>query len=389
MDPMRILKVMPFFEPATQFGGVVSQAGLVCAELAARGHVVRVLTTDMGQEESLQRDRWIERDGYLVYYASTRPWNRVVPYWTPMLASPLRQTLPATQVLTLNVGLTLTNRLAARLAHRLGVPYVYNAEGALCPERLRLKRFGKSLFLRVVERPLLAGAAACQAVTDKEMDDLLGQGAPRERIHKIPNGIPALQTAGGAQFRQRHGIPAAVPMLLFLGRLHEIKGLDLLIEAFAGTRHHQAVLVLAGKDEDGSGRRALRMAQNLGVGDRVIPIGHVEAAEKLQALDAADLFALTSRSEGLPNAVLEALTAGLPCLLTEPCHVPEVAEAGAGRELPLSVDAIRLAMDEMLADSAGLALMGRAAKDLARQDFALEQVVGALEELYGSLCGLP
>jgi glycosyltransferase involved in cell wall biosynthesis len=382
VNPLRILKVMPFYEPATQYGGAVSQAGQVCAELARRGHVVRVLTTDMGQAPDLQRDRWIEREGCLVYYATTRPWHRVVPYWTPTLAKPLRHTLPETDVLALNVGLTLTNRIASRLAVKLGVPYVYNAEGALCPLRLRLKRFSKAVFLRLVERPLLIKAAACQALTDKDAEDLVAQGVPRTRIAKIPNGILPLRTEGGSAFRLRHGIDAQAPLLLFLGRLHHIKGLDVLIQAFAQCEDRDAQLVLAGADGDGSGARALALASRLGVSDRVFGIGHLETEDKLQALDAADLFVLTSRTEGLPIAVLEALAAGLPCLLTDACNVPEVAQAGAGRVVPLEIQRIVGAMDELLADTRLREEMGLAARLLAQETFSLESVVIALEDLY-------
>ncbi len=385
MNPLRILKVMPFFEPATQFGGVVSQAGQICAELARRGHVVRVITTDMGQAQGMQRDRWVERDGYLVYYASTQPWHRVVPYWTPRLLTPLRQTLPETQVMALNVGLTLTNRLAGRLAVRQGVPFVYNAEGALCPDRLRLKRFSKLLFLRLVERPLLARASACQALTDKDVQDLLAQGVPSENINKIPNGILPVQAHGGDDFRKRYGIASDAPLLLFLGRLHRIKGLDLLIKAFSASNNQSTQLVLAGVDDDGSGSSAIALAKSLGVANRVHAIGHIESDEKLQALDAADLFVLTSRTEGLPIAVLEALSAGLPCLLTEACHVPEVAQAHAGLVVDLDPDSIRDAMNLLLADPTLLQSMSRAARDLANESFALDQVVDSLENLYRSL----
>lgn len=382
MDPLRILKVMPFFEPARQLGGPVLQAGLVCAELAKRGHVVRVITTDIGQAPGLQRDRWIERDGYLVYYVSTHPWHRVAPYWTPGIAAPLRQTLPETQLLTLNVGLTLTNRLAARLAKSQGVPFVYNAEGALCPQRLHLRHWSKSLFLRLVERPLLASADACQAVTGKEIADLEGQGVPRDRIEKIPNGVSPLDGRGGIEFRNRHGIPTGVPLLLYFGRLHKIKGVDLLIQAFARSSRNDARLVLAGRDDDGSGAANVAMAHRLGVGDRVLPIGHIEREEQLAAMDAADLFVLTSRSEGLPNSILEALATGLPCLLTEPCNVPEVAEAQAGLVVPLEVPRIAEALDELLADRDRIQEMSYAARALAQGTFSLSVVVDSLEEFY-------
>ena len=223
---------------------------------------------------------------------------------------------------------------------------------------------------------------ACQALTDKDAEDLVAQGVPRTRIAKIPNGILPLQTEGGSAFRLLHGIDAQAPLLLFLGRLHHIKGLDVLIQAFAQCANRDAQLVLAGADGDGSGARALALASRLGVSDRVFGIGHIETEDKLQALDAADLFVLTSRTEGLPIAVLEALAAGLPCLLTDACNVPEVAQAGAGRVVPLEIQRIVGAMDELLADTRLREEMGLAARLLAQETFSLESVVMALEDLY-------
>ena len=63
MSGLRLVKVMPFFAPATQFGGVVTQAAKVCERLAARGHQVRVVTTDNGVNAPVPRGRWVERDG--------------------------------------------------------------------------------------------------------------------------------------------------------------------------------------------------------------------------------------------------------------------------------------------------------------------------------------
>ena len=101
----------------------------------------------------------------------------------------LHAALDGADVLCLNVGLTLLNRTAARLAERTGVPYVFNAEGALCPTRLRVKRLRKAAFLRCIERPLLRGAAALQATTAREASDLEQQGADPSRIRIVPNGV--------------------------------------------------------------------------------------------------------------------------------------------------------------------------------------------------------
>ena len=387
MSPLTIVRAMPFFAPATQFGGVISQARETSRKLAAQGHRVRVVTTDNGQPDQTPRDVWVEQDGYEVYYASTSALQRGVPYWSPSIRKPLLEALPDADVLQLNVGLTLTNALARKLAQRFGVPYVYNAEGALCPVRLRLKRWRKSLFLSLVERRVLRDAAALQAVTGKEADDLVRQGALRERVHLIPNGVGAAEHVPSAAGdpREHLGIPADAPLVLFLGRIHQIKGIGLLLSAIARVTDVEPWLLVVGPDEDGSRGALEAQTDELKIRQRVLFTGAQDGASKAAMFATADLFALTSYTEGLPNAVLEACAHGLPCLITRECNVPEVAEHGAGRVVECDIQAISAALSEMLTDRGALEAMGEAARRLVEQRFSLDGVVNELSNLYRSL----
>ena len=103
------------------------------------------------------------------------------------------------------------------------------------------------------------------------------------------------------------------------------------------------------------------------------------------AFDASDVFALTSHSEGLPNAILEALAHGLPCLLSAHCNVAEVQEHGAGFVLPLDIDSLADALREQLKDSSLRERQSRAAHDLAATRFALSEVCSQLEALYARI----
>jgi glycosyltransferase involved in cell wall biosynthesis len=381
---LRLVKVMPFFAPATRFGGVVTQAEKVCRLLAARGHSVRVVTTDNGVGPAVSRAKWVDRDDYQVYYAQTRAWHRIPPYWSPTMAPALEEALADADVCALNVGLTMTNHLAAKIAQRNGVPYVYNAEGALCPTRLWIKRRRKRIFLKRIERPLLANAAAFQAVTHKEIGDLVGQSVV-EHMNLIPNGVEPFIPGDEATFRSRFDIGKDEQLVLFLGRLHAVKGLDLLVEAFVKAALPNTRLIIAGHDEDGTGRRIESQVKAFGLDDRFVFTGHLEADARRDALTAADLFVLTSDSEGLPNAVLEALAAGVPCLLTPMCNVPEVEEALAGRVTEGSPEAVATALHELLSDPTELARMGENARTLAGDRFDLEHIVDQLEALYQSI----
>jgi glycosyltransferase involved in cell wall biosynthesis len=97
------------------------------------------------------------------------------------------------------------------------------------------------------------------------------------------------------------------------------------------------------------------------------------------------VFALTSLTEGMPIAALEACAAGVPVLLSDRCHLPEVASEGAGRVEPLDADRLAAALSAMLGDEVARAEMGRRARALVERRFTLDRVVARLEWLYESV----
>jgi glycosyltransferase involved in cell wall biosynthesis len=381
---LRIVRVMPFFHAS--HGGSVTQAVATCRELASRGHHVRVVTSDLAQSAAVPRDTWIERDGFMVWHARVGAFGRVPPYWQPELARPLATCLRDADVLCVNVGLSLTSSLARRLAARHAVPFVYNAEGALCPTRLRDKSLRKRLFLWLHERRTLRVAAAIHAVTTKERDDVVAQGAEPSRVHVIPNGValPA-QPVLRAVARERLGWPANDFVMLFLGRLVAMKGPDVLLAAAVPLlRQGNARLVFAGPD-NGMAAALARAAATNGVAERVHFAGVVEGAMTRDHLAGADVFVLPSRSEGLPLGPLEAAAHGLPLLVSPECNLPEVAQCDAGSVVANDATALGRALAEIAGDVELRHRRAQNARRMVAQHFALATVVDRLEGLYTRL----
>lgn len=386
---LRILRVLPFFGAA--FGGPVAQAQRVHRELLARGHEVKLLSSDLGLASTIARDAWHERDGVQCFFARVAGLGAQPPYCVPRAAQlALRETLAQVDVATLNVGLSLWGTWLAKSAAKARVPFVYNAEGALDPVRLRVKRLQKQLFLRCCERRVLRRAAAIQAVTAAEADAIVQQGALRERIHVIPNGVllpPSPVAESVAQLRERGRERLSVPrdafVILFFGRLHDLKGIDLLLAAAApllgGKRDVRLAIV---GPEDGVGAALQRQAQALGVQRHVVFHRGVGEGGKAEVFAAADVFALTSRSEGLPNAALEAAAAGLPLLVSEDCHLPEVAEFEAGTICSLEGPTITAALARFRDEAAFTQRCGEGARRMAAARFELGHAVDRLETLY-------
>jgi poly(glycerol-phosphate) alpha-glucosyltransferase len=218
----------------------------------------------------------------------------------------------------------------ALLARRLRAPFVVSPHGGYAPVSLTRSTIRKTLYKQLVERRLLRGAALRVALTDVEAEDLRAFGAP-EPIAVIPNGVaPAPPGVDGDAFRRKLGLGPARPLLVFVGRLDVFhKGLDFLVEAAAAVPVWH--LALVGPDVRAGAEWLLRRATTLGIRSRLTLVGPRQGRELHEAYAAADLFALTSRWEGLPLSLLEALSHGTPALITPAVERSVgVAAAGAG-----------------------------------------------------------
>ncbi len=392
MRPLYIVHALPFFDPATRFGGPVAQLRRVCRELAARGHHVSVVTTDLEIGPALPRDQWVERDGYRVWYATAHRLGRWAPYYAPRIREPLDACLPDTDVLHLSLSFTHLNIVARRRAAAHAVPYVYTPRSCLDPVRLRQRRVLKLGFLALHERRIIRDAAAVHVLTDVERGQAMRQGARPDQCVVIPNGAeldPDADLPDGNVFREHARVDPDAPLVLFMGRLHRVKGLDLLVDAFARLRTEvpAAHLVIAGPDE-GERPAIEARVRRLGIADAVRFTGRLDGTLRLSAFRAADVFALTSYSEGMPNAVLEACAAGTPVLISDRCNMPEVATFAAGRVIPInagSATAAASGLREMLADPVALREMGGNARRMVQDRFAWPTVIGRLDTLYRRL----
>lgn len=276
-------------------------------------------------------------------------------------------------------------RAAAANSTRRNLPYVLSPHGMLHPWSLAQKAWKKRLALLLGYRRMLNGAAFLHVLNDDERRLLqpLGLRCP---MVVVPNGVffeelddlPPAGTFRAAQADLWHD-----PYVLFLSRLHFKKGLDYLADAFArvadalpGVR-----LVVAGPDE-GARDEFERRVRRLGITHRVHLVGPLYGRDKLAALVDAACFCLPSRQEGFSVAVTEALAVGVPVVISEGCNFPEVAEAGAGRVVPLDAGAVAGALREVLADAEVRRRMGEAGRELVRGRFTWPQIARQMLEAY-------
>jgi glycosyltransferase involved in cell wall biosynthesis len=179
---------------------------------------------------------------------------------------------------------------------------------------------------------LLPRADAVTAVTQRIADRILAYpGVDPQKVHVIPNGVDN-EFWGAASSSPAYA--RSSPTIVTVGRLTRVKGHDVLIRTLARIKEHMpdVKLVIAG---DGESRKELeKLARRLGVEQATKFIGYVSKERLRSLLQKATVFALPSRSEGMPLAMLEAMAAGVPTVATNVGGVPEVLTAGSGILVP-------------------------------------------------------
>lgn len=275
------------------------------------------------------------------------------------------------------------------LARLLGIPYVVKVHGSDLNEQANDPPRRRQI------RGALRRAGAVIAVSQALADKAVVIGAEPGRVHTLYNGVDGERFAPGPReaARQRLGLPAAAPRVLYVGNLKRNKGCIDLLEAFPAllAACPQARLVYVG---DGECRDQLqRRAAALGLQERVDLRGEVAHAALGDWFRAADLLCLPSYNEGVPNVVLEAMSCGIPVVATRVGGIPEVVpeHAGilvsprAGEELAAALlDASRRAWDG--ARIAGHARGFRWDDNIERLDDILQAVVaGATAAVPGAV----
>ena len=271
------------------------------------------------------------------------------------------------------------------------VKKVITIHGLLDKWAIRHSYWKKKLLTVVLQKRLLNRADLIQINNTDERGDLLRYlGHQHPNVVIIPNGIPMADfetLPAPGTFRQQHGIPATQPLILFMSRLNIKKGLDLLLPAFKqyADRHPNALLVLAGPD-DGYQETAEAFVRDNNLTGRVKLVGMLMDDDKKAALADADVFVLPSYSEGFSMAVLEAMAAGTPCIVSDRVGFGEVIrETGAACLTDLTPESVLACLEKVMHDHTYREQIRLTGQTLVRQRYDIQVVADQLLGAYQSV----
>ncbi|MDX2150561.1 MAG: glycosyltransferase [Bryobacteraceae bacterium] len=386
---MRVLHVIPSVGPAR--GGPSFVMRSLARGLAASGVEVHVASTDdNGRRErlSVPLSQPVAEDGVTYWYfpCQTRFYQASLP-----LTRWLWRESRSFDLVHIHALFSYSSSASGLVALSRGVPYVIRPLGILNRwGRVNRRPFLKNLSFQVLERRLVEGARAMHYTSrlEREEAEEWGFAAPAAIIPN-PVSFDDLPEVAGGGFRAKHGLGERL-LVLFLSRIDDKKGLDLLIPAFARfrKRYLESTLVIAGSGSEALESSLRKLAEEHAVTDSILWTGFVEGRAKAELLRDADVFVLPSYSENFGVAAVEAMGLGLPLIVSDQVGIcGEIEAAGAGAVVRCEVTALAAEMERLAGDAALRGRMGEQGRKLALEEYSLGAVCGKMLGLYRQVLG--
>ena len=275
---------------------------------------------------------------------------------------------------------------AYKAAKYLNKPFVVTVHGMLEPWCLNHKALKKKLYSALIQKKILREAAALHAITEEEVENI-GNYVDNDNIFLISNGInieefESLPDKGS--FEDFYPEIKGKKILLFLGRLHTKKGLDILVKSFGSILkgRNDVHLVIAGPDSNGYKSKIVEMLKKYNGINNTTFTGMLTGSNKLAAFSRADIYVLSSYSEGFSISILEAMACGLPVVITKQCNFPEVERVGAGKVIDTDVAQLTGSLNELLGNPELCVDMGNRGKRLIKGKYTWDKVAEEMIAVY-------
>ena len=375
---MNILQVIPYFNP--KFGGDVNVCYNISKELAKKGHHVTILTTkfkfDKSYADSISDVNIVALDCYF---------NILFFLYSPSMKRWLKNNIKDFDVIHLHTFRSYQNNIIHNYSKKFSIPYVVQAHGSM-PEKSQKQNL-KKLYDKIWGENILFGASKLVALNKTELSQYKKMGANADKIEIIPNGINLSKCKTACEemsFRNKYGINDNEKIILYVGRLHKTKGLDLLIDAFGDVVKNldDVKLVFVGPD-DGYKSSLKSSIEALDLEEKVVFTGFISREEKIETYVDADVF-VTPNFSGFPITFLEACASGTPIITTNKGDDLDWIHDNVGYVVDYDKDQLFYAINRILSGQSLRKNFDNKCKKLVKEKFVWNEVVKNIEDLYMS-----
>lgn len=398
---MKILHVAHFFYPCLSAGGVVN-ASYQIALKQSKDNKVKGYSTDSCKERlKFPNGRYdIDVDGIKVDYFRnlSNRFKMKTMLDTPLFAFfRIRKDIQNHEIIHIHEHRQTLAIIASYFARKNNIPYIVQAHGSVLP--FFQKEGLKNLFDKVFGFRILHNASCVFALTEVEKEQYLKMGVDEDRIEIVPLGINLEEYENLPEygnFRNRFNIANEDKLILFVGRIHEIKGLGLLIDAFNDLINGNIdndygydeinggkgiKLAIVGPD-DGYLSKLEEIIKEHSLEGSVIITGPLYKEEKQEALVDCDLFVMPSRYESFTTSGLEAMACGKPLVLTKNNHIHDWVDGNVGIVCDDEKESLKSSIEKILSDDDLSKTFGENGKMLIEEKYNWDIINNQILDIY-------
>ena len=396
---MKILHVAHFFYPCLSAGGVVN-ASYQIASKQSEDNDVKVISSDSCKERlRFPNGRYdVDVDGIKVdYFRNLSNGFKLKTMLDTPLAAPfkIRNDIKGYDIIHIHEHRQTLAIFASYFARKNNIPYVVQAHGSVLP--FFQKEGLKNIFDKVFGFKILHNASCVFALTEVEKEQYLKRGVDEDKIEIVPLGINLDEYENlpdYGKFRSKFNIGENDKLILFVGRIHEIKGLGLLIDSFNDliNQHNEnhsledissssIKLAIVGPD-DGYLVKLEDKIKEYSLEDNVIITGPLYKEEKQEALVDCDLFVMPSKYESFTTSGLEAMACSKPLVLTKNNHIHDWVDGSVGLACDDNKDSLREAIEKVLFDEDLSLIFARNGQKLIKEKYNWDIINDQILEIY-------
>lgn len=387
---MKILHVAHFFYPCLSAGGVVN-ASYQIALKQSNDNDVKVISSDSCKERLKFPDGRYNLDvnGIKVdYFRNLSNRFKLATMLDTPLFAPLRirKDIKNYEIIHIHEHRQTLAVIVSYFARRNNIPYIVQAHGSVLP--FFQKEGLKNLFDKAFGFKILHNASCVFALTETEKEQYLKMGIDGDKIEIVPLGINLEEyenLPSYGRFRSKFNIAADEKLILFIGRIHEIKGLDLLIDAFNDLindeDNYSIKLAIVGPD-DGYLSNLEEKINEYSLEENVIITGPLYKEEKQEALVDCDLFVMPSKYESFTTSGLEAMACSKPLVLTKNNHIHDWVDGNVGLSCDDNKDSLREAIEKVLFNQDLSQTFGENGKELIKNKYNWDIINTQILEIY-------
>jgi glycosyltransferase involved in cell wall biosynthesis len=386
---MKLLLIIPSFYPATVYGGPIFSTLHTCESLSELDNIeIRVSTTNANRTSKLdvEINQWISFNPhfFVKYYNET-----VIGKFSLPLYLNIWKDIQKTDVVHTQAIFSTPTPISLLWAKLFKKPTLLSPRGSFCDWGLNQGSLFKPLWINLLIKPFNSNIywhATCQ----QEKDDIL-KLFPNAKVFIIPNGIDVNSFSSvnffdkeyyAKKFTETDKSPSKI--IVSMGRLHMVKGFDILINAFliVLNTYNNAILLIAGKDV-GEKDNLDKLIKENNLSSQVFFVGELSGQDKIDFLANADIFVLPSHTENFGNVYVESLAAGTPIVASKNTPWQDVEAVDCGKWVANTVKDTANAMLELLGKDRELIRVN--SKEFAKK-YDWKNIAAQFKELFAEMC---